>query len=60
MDRESQSQLFVPAHDVVLVGAKRENGKLNYDYMNSWKDFCVRRDNLGRRIPDLEGIGKIA
>jgi len=50
---------FIPAHAVVLIGARRKRGKLDYYYMNSWKRFCVRRDNRGRWIRKLHGIGKI-
>lgn len=52
------SESFIPGHAVVLVGARRKNGKLSYHYMNSWKDFCIRRDKRGRWIPD-DGFGKI-
>ena len=59
MLERSRRRKFIPAHAVVLIGARRKRGKLDYYYMNSWKRFCVRRDNRGRRIPTHHGIGKL-
>lgn len=47
----------ISGHAVCLIGAGRENGEEYYDFVNSHKDFCVRRDSNGNIL--RSGVGRI-
>lgn len=44
-------------HAVCLIGAARENGEEYYDFVNSYKRFCPRRNSRGRIVKS--GVGRL-
>ncbi|XP_047046379.1 uncharacterized protein LOC124651328 isoform X2 [Lolium rigidum] len=44
-------------HAVCLIGVGRKRGKPYCTFLNSWKDFCVRRNRRGKKYK--WGVGRI-